>query len=179
MLDWLPKVISAPLELLNLLRLTEARCGARVCDPQHVHIFANRKLLLATSLVMFAGVLCIHTAIAASVEIAVRPVVSGEPLQLGSLRHHNGAGENFSVTRLSYLLSGFAFQRPDGSWLELTNSVAWLDAEKERTSASVDVPDGMYRGVRFQIGLETKLNHADVAKVAAGHALNPNLNGLH
>ena len=52
--DWLSKVISIPLKLFNVLRLTEARSGARVCDPQHVHIFAHRKLLLAVGLALLA-----------------------------------------------------------------------------------------------------------------------------
>jgi len=116
---------------------------------------------------------------AASLEISVRHVFAGEPLQLGSLRYDTGAREHFSVTRLSYLLSGFAFQRDDGSWLELTNSVLWFDAEKGSTAGRIELPSGAYRGVRFHIGPGTNLNHADVAAFASDHPLNPNLNGLH
>ena len=123
--------------------------------------------------------LCIHGAAAATLEIAMRHVGDGQPLQLGSLRSDNSAGENFSITRLSYLLSGFAFQREDGSWLELGNSVAWFDAEKERTSARFEIPSGTYLSVRFNVGLETNLNHADVARFPFDHPLNPNLSGLH
>jgi len=46
---------------------------------------------------------------AATLELSVRHVFAGEPLQLGSLRYDTGSREHFSVTRLSYLLSGFAF----------------------------------------------------------------------
>jgi hypothetical protein len=35
-LECLPKVISESLEAFGLLRLTEARSGARVCDPQRL-----------------------------------------------------------------------------------------------------------------------------------------------
>jgi len=53
LLKYLPNVISVPREFALLLRLTEARSGARVCDPQHVAVFGCRKLLLATA-IMFA-----------------------------------------------------------------------------------------------------------------------------
>ena len=49
----LPNVISVPREFALLLRLTEARSGARVCDPQRVAVFGCRKLRLATA-IMFA-----------------------------------------------------------------------------------------------------------------------------
>src|ERR1041385_6831092 len=86
---------------------------------------------------------------AATLELSIRHTFAGEPLQLGPIRYDNSAKENFSITRLSYLLSGFAFQRDDGSWLDLTNSVAWFDAEKERTSTQLEIPSGTYRSVRF------------------------------
>ena len=37
----LPNVISVPREFALLLRLTEARSGARVCDPQRVRASAK------------------------------------------------------------------------------------------------------------------------------------------
>ena len=49
---------------------------------------------------------------------------------LDALRYQNGAGETLSFTRLSYLLSGFALEREDGTWEELPESYAWLDVAK-------------------------------------------------
>src|SRR2546427_658227 len=74
----------------------------------------------------------------------------------------------------------FELQRNDGSWLVLSNSVAWMDFDQNRDSVRLeDIPPGDFRSVRFVVGLGTNLNHADVAKFPAGHPLNPNLNGLH
>jgi len=67
-------------------------------------------------------------------EIAITPKFSGELIQPSSLRYKTSAGETFSITRISYLVSGFALQRTDGSWLELTNEVAWFDLEQSRSS---------------------------------------------
>ena len=122
----------------------------------------------------------VRTVLAATLEIQIRPTFNGEPLQLDSLRYQNAAGETFSVTRLSYLLSGFALEHADGSWLECSNQVGWFDAAQRRDTLRLEnIPAGNYRSLRFYVGLDTNLNHADPAKFAAEHPLNPNLNGLH
>jgi cytochrome c peroxidase len=122
----------------------------------------------------------LNAARAATLQIEIAPKVSGENLQPASLRYQTSAGETFSITRVSYLVSDFALQHNDGSWLELSNSVAWLDFDADRHSIWLDkIPAGEFCFVRFLVGLNTNLNHADVSKFPAGHPLNPNLNGLH
>jgi cytochrome c peroxidase len=117
---------------------------------------------------------------AASLQIEITPKFSGEDIQANSLRYQNFAGESFSITRVSYLVSDFALQRQDGSWLEISNSVAWLDLEQNRRSLRLEnLPPDRFRSLRFSVGLNTNLNHADIAQFPAGHPLNPNLNGLH
>jgi len=113
-------------------------------------------------------------------KIEIIPRFSGELIQPNSLRYQNSAQENFSITRASYLLSGFALQRADGSWLELSNHVAWLDLESGRNTTTLrDVLPEAYQNLRFEVGLNATNNHADPAQFAADHPLNPNLNGLH
>ena len=116
----------------------------------------------------------------ATLEIKITPKVSGENLQPASFRYQTSAGETFSITRVSYLVSDFALQRNDGSWLAISNSVAWMDFDHNRDSLRLPAaPAGEFRAVRFSVGLGTHLNHADIAQFPAGHPLNPNLNGLH
>ncbi len=116
----------------------------------------------------------------AMLEVAVRHVFNGDGLLLDSMRYENGARETLSVERLSYLLSGFALEREDGAWVELPESIAWMDAARRRTTARfADVPAGKYRALRFHIGPDAAANSADPAQWPAAHPLNPNLNGLH
>ena len=137
----------------------------------------NWKLTTPLCFSMFCG---LTASSAAALQIEITPVVSGENLQPASLRYQTSAGERFSITRVSYLVSNFALQRDDGSWLEISNSVAWLDFDRDRNSIWLDrIPAGEFRTVRFTIGLNTNLNHADAASFPAGHPLNPNLDGLH
>jgi len=114
------------------------------------------------------------------VDVRIRPVVVGQPLLLDSLRYEKSGEETFSVSRLSYLVSGLAFQRPDGTWVEPGFEAAWLDAFKRRNVFRVqDVAPGRYIALRFAIGLDGKTNNADPASFPAGHALNPAVNKLH
>lgn len=139
---------------------------------------ALHRLALVLGVWMFSG--CWGLGLGASLLIEITPKISGELLQSASLRYETYAKETFSITRLSYLLSGFALQRPDGSWLELTNQIAWFDMEGSRSTHHIAViPAGEYRSIRFHVGLDEKLNHADPAQFAPDHPLNPNRNGLH
>ncbi len=131
-------------------------------------------------LLLLAIVLPTRSAHSATLRIEITPKVSGENLQPASFRYQTSAGETFSITRVSYLVSEFALQRNDGSWLEISNSVAWLDHEQNRNSIRLEnIPVGEFRAVRFLVGLNTNLNHADAAQFPAAHPLNPNVNGLH
>jgi len=113
-------------------------------------------------------------------QVDITPKFSGEVIQPDSLRYKASAGEAFSITRVSYLLTGFALQQTDGSWLELTNQIAWMDAEKGRQSIRIEgIPTAAFGSIRFHMGPDAEVNHADIAKYPADHPLNPNLNNLH
>lgn len=110
----------------------------------------------------------------------VRHQAEQQPLLLDSLRYATAAEETFAITRASYLLSGFALQRGDGSWLELAGNVAWMDAAKKRTQFALgDVPAGRYTALRFHVGIDAATNAANPAQYAPDHPLNPNVCGLH
>ena len=105
------------------------------------------------------------TAAGASLEVAVRHTFNGDGLLLDSLRYENAGRETLSVTRLSYLLSGFAVEREDGVWVELADRVAWMDAERRRTTVRFDdVPAGKYRALRFHLGPDAAANSSDPAQ---------------
>lgn len=132
---------------------------------------------IALGLVLFTGW---NHGSGATLQIQILPEVAGEGLQPASFRYHTSAGETFSVTRVSYLVSGFELQRDDGSWLELSNSVAWLDLGENRNTFRLEqVPAGEFTTIRFLVGLSPNLNHANPAQFPPGHALNPDLDGLY
>jgi cytochrome c peroxidase len=132
------------------------------------------------SLFCLAVIGALNASSAATLEVQITPKFSGEDLQPASFRYQTQAGETFSITRVSYLVSDVELQHADGSWLEFSNSAAWLDAGQGRDSFRLEnVPAGEFCSIRFLVGLSTNLNHANPAKFPAGHPLNPDVNGLY
>lgn len=128
---------------------------------------------------VFLGFFAPHAA-AATLEVQITLRVSGKDMQPASLRYRTSAGEIFSVTRVSYFVSDFELQRDDGSWLQCSKSVAWLDYEQNRDSIRIaNVAAGEFRTVRFLLGLNPNVNHSNIAHIPAGHPLNPDVNGLY
>lgn len=120
------------------------------------------------------------TSTAADLSMQIRHTYAGQRLTLDSIRYGTSANETYSISRLSYLLSGFALESQTGEWIELTGSVAWIDAGKRRTEFTLtEIPEGNYRAIRFSVGIDETRNHGDPAQYAATHPLNPNLNQLH
>jgi len=112
-------------------------------------------------------------------DLTIDPVFPEAPLRLDSLAWENSAGETFSVTRLSYLLSGFALERADGTWQEFPGTHAWLNAGSRRNAVQLPhVPADTYRAIRFHVGPPPEDNAKNGAGFPALHPLNPNLNGL-
>lgn len=117
---------------------------------------------------------------ASVLRLAVQHRFGDAPLLLDSLRYENGAGETCSITRLSYLISGVSLRRADGSWYEVPDSIAWVNAASHRATMKVEgvLPD-QYQALRFHCGLDKATNASDPATRPPEHPLNPNLNGLH
>lgn len=116
----------------------------------------------------------------ANVEVRILPRFNHAPLVFDSVTNQTAAGQTISVTRLDFLLSDIALRRADGEWMERTNWVAYISAREGRTSFALPgIPAGNYDRVRFHIGLEPRINHADAAQWPAEHPLSPQVNGLY
>ncbi|PAW70462.1 MAG: hypothetical protein B9S35_15140 [Opitutia bacterium Tous-C5TDCM] len=116
---------------------------------------------------------------AVALEVSVRPVAGDLRVSTDTL-FANEAGEQWSVTRLSYLLSEPALQRPDGSWHPCETAPAWMSLTDARSLWDItSAPTGEWTAIRFSVGLPPSLNERDPAFWGPFHPLNPNLNGLH
>ena len=108
------------------------------------------------------------------------PQFNGALLAFDTLKNQTAAGQTISVTRLDFLLSGFALRRADGVWIGQTN---WFASIHVRDGKNIfilpGIPAASYDRVRFHIGLEPTVNHSDAAQWPAGHPLNPQVNNLY
>jgi cytochrome c peroxidase len=115
-----------------------------------------------------------------ALRLAIVPRYNAAALVFGKPAQTNAAAQEFSVTRLDFLLSDFALHRSGGAWLQTTNWQACVKLGENCSNAAVDgLEPGAYDRIRFHVGLTPELNHSDPALYPPGHPLNPNLNGLH
>lgn len=114
-------------------------------------------------------------------QLQIVPTANGQALRLDEPMAAAEAGAGaVQVTRLDCLLSGLALQKEDGTWLESKDWFAYLSAGADRQTAKVSgMPAGEYKGLRFRIGVDESANRSDPNGYAPGHALNPQVNGLH
>ena len=117
---------------------------------------------------------------AAELTLKIVPVWQGEPLAVPSALMENASAKPLRITRLAALFSGVALVRADGSVVRLDGQYGFIDAGAGRLTVSLrEVPEGQYTGIEFQIGVPPAVNHASPSGWAAGHVLNPLVNGLH
>lgn len=114
-----------------------------------------------------------------ALDVRVEPRFAGEPLVYDAVTNLTASGQQISVTRLDFLLSGFAVKH-NGIWTEQSNEVAYISAREGRTGFTLEnIEPGEFERIRFHVGLNPLLNHGDPSQHAPDHPLNPQVNGLH
>lgn len=94
-----------------------------------------------------------------SIKFAMEYVVDNNSLLFDTILYTNAAGNKYSVNHLEYFLSGFTFNKSDGSSHKST-SVFYINAQKPLTnSISIDnLPQGSYSSISFYLGLDSNTN---------------------
>ena len=103
-----------------------------------------------------------------------------EPLVLNSQSYITPGLDSIVFKRLCYLLSDFKVRKKNGTWINISDSYAYVDAGKGYTDFSfADVPQGSYDSVSFMIGLDSVVNYGDPKKWPETHPLNPVYSNMH
>ncbi|SHK85220.1 MbnP family protein [Hymenobacter psychrotolerans] len=91
-------------------------------------------------------------------------VVGTAPLQLGSTRYKNAAGDTFTVSTLRYYISNITFKKADGTSYAQPESYYLLDEALPvtKTFTISSVPAGDYTGLTFTIGVDSVRNVSGV-----------------
>ncbi|MEM9479209.1 MAG: MbnP family protein [Verrucomicrobiota bacterium] len=117
---------------------------------------------------------------AGEVTLEIRHLMNGSPVSFADGRYTTAAGEEISITRLSYLVSQPALQSEDETWIEQKHWISFVDATKGKTSLKLTkLPRERFLTMRFALGVDPDRNHSDPAQYPANHPLNPVLNNLH
>lgn len=132
-------------------------------------------------LVGFVGALAWgNSVVAGELRLEFEPRLEGEKLILGE-RYSIDGERDLNVSRLDFIVSGFALKPKGEDWMEASSSLVGL-VRTDRSQLTVDlgsVPAGDYEGLRFVVGVPAELNNSDPALYPAAHALHPVTSGLH
>ncbi len=122
---------------------------------------------------------CLSSAFGQKLQLEIEPAWQGKPLVLGQ-RLPSERVDGISISRLDGLLSQLALQRTDGSWLESEQWQVYLNAQKQRLSATADgLPAQEFKALRFLVGVDAKTDASDPQIWPPEHPLHPDVCGLH
>jgi hypothetical protein len=90
------------------------------------------------------------------------------------------AGDTIQYAKLKFLMSNFTLEKTDGTLVPLPNIFAYLSLLDGRDSVVIkNVPKGYYKSFRFQLGLDSVINHSNPVQWGLEHPLSPSLNEMH
>ena len=114
-----------------------------------------------------------------NLNIKFRPTFNA--VQLSWLSQYvTGSDDSITFDKVKFLLSDFTLETKDGKLVVLKDVFAYLSLKEGRDSVVLKrVPKGDYKSIRFQIGLDSEVNHSDPAKWALTDPLSPALNEMH
>jgi len=109
----------------------------------------------------------------------VLPLFGGQALSW-PFAYTTAAGDTIQFDKVKFLLSNFTLETTDGALVTLPNTYAYLSMKDGRDSVVLkNVPKGNYKSFRFQVGLDSAVNHSDPASRSLDHPLSPALNEMH
>jgi len=105
---------------------------------------------------------------------------NGQPLELNKFQYTQTNGEVLMFRTWSLILAKLSLVRTDDTEVQLGDGYQWINLATGRTNFNyATVPTGNYKGIRFQLGPDSAINHGDPTIWPADHPLNGNLTGLH
>jgi len=119
------------------------------------------------------------------VNITFNPSFDGTEVVYEQSQHPSATTQDvFTFVRSDLILTDFSLLDDNGQIVkEILGSSAYVqmagDASDRNWTLTQQIDRGHYGGIRFYLGPDSLTNHSDPTLWAAGHPLNPNVNGLH
>jgi hypothetical protein len=72
------------------------------------------------------------------------------------------AGDTITVSKLKFLMSGFILEKTTGEFVTVPDAYGFLSLTEKIDSFTIkNVPKGDYKSVRFFVGIDSVVNHAN------------------
>ncbi|GAB3960343.1 hypothetical protein GCM10028805_57770 [Spirosoma harenae] len=95
-------------------------------------------------------------------------IVGSQDLQLTTGNYRNAAGEQFSVTQLTYFVSNIQFQRADGTTYTVPQDSSYFLIRESDPSSQIltlrQIPTGTYTGLTYLIGVDSLRSTMDISR---------------
>lgn len=101
-----------------------------------------------------------NTPTSADISIYFNNQVDGAPLELGTMKYTNAAGNNYQVDLLKYYVTNIILVKDDNTEFKLGNYdlINAADASTLKIDA-LKVPNGTYTKIKFNVGIPYDRNH--------------------
>ena len=114
------------------------------------------------------------------ITLTVLPTWDGATMVTGKMQYRKPDGEVLQLRTWGMILAKLSLVKEDNTLVTLGDGYQWVDVASGRLSFNYpDVPAGSYKGIQFQLGPDSAVNHGDPTLWPASHPLNANLSGLH
>ena len=87
------------------------------------------------------------------------------------------AGDTITVSKLKFLMSGFILEKTTGEFITIADAYGFLSLTEKIDSFTIkNVPKGDYKSIRFFVGIDSIVNHANPQQWPLNHPMNPSVN---
>ncbi len=106
-----------------------------------------------------------------AVTLEMRYEFDSQPLVLNQINYTTGQN-TVGFSNIQHFISDLQLKKADGSWIKVTGyGLLSPTAEAKASFRFLNVPKGIYEGLRFTIGIDSIANHSDPGTWPNDHAL--------
>lgn len=97
----------------------------------------------------------------ARVQISFQNKVAGQPVEYGKYNYTNLAGNLYTITLLKYYVTNVVLTTDDNVDIKLNNYdlIDAFDVANFSTIDAGEIPNGVYKSMRFNLGIDSTRNH--------------------
>lgn len=88
--------------------------------------------------------------------------------------------DTITPNKFKFIFSNFRIVKQNNTELSFPDQYGFISFSEGITSFVLpEIPEGVYKDIKFTVGLDSSINHGDPSQWPANHPLNPLRNGMH
>ena len=112
--------------------------------------------------------------------ISFKPMFNNKALTMNAFGNVNIHNEDVLFNSWGIIMSDVSLIKDDNSKVKLGDGYMYVNLAADKPSFTFsNIPHGSYKGISYNIGVDSVTNHSDPSVWAPSHPLNINLTGMH